>query len=166
MSDDSDDKRKRKKSRKNRDWDEEEDGSEDDEQAIEPSKNALDVQIKTKGFTNKVESDAYRRFKKRSNKNFEVEEISLDQLCKLEHTNQIGGGGKNKKKKIEKKSKTRVDDDSEEEKTKKKRKSGTASKRPFTPELETPRLSHQNTAPTREYSNYPIVDLQNSYSKR
>lgn len=87
MSDDSDDKRKRKKSRKNRDWDEDEDESEDEEEAIEPSKNALDVQIKTKGFANKVESDAYRRFKKRSNKNFEVEEISLDQLCKLEHTN-------------------------------------------------------------------------------
>lgn len=87
MSDDSDDKRKRKKSRKNRDWDEDEDESEDETEAIEPSKNALDVQIKTKGFANKVESDAYRRFKKRSNKNFEVEEISLDQLCKLEHTN-------------------------------------------------------------------------------
>lgn len=78
MSDDSDDKRKRKKSRKNRDWDEEEDGSDSDEGAIEPSKNALDVQIKTKGFASDVESDAYRRFKKRSNKNFEVEEISLD----------------------------------------------------------------------------------------
>ena len=87
MSDDSDDKRKRKKSRKNRDWDEDEDESEHEEEAIEPSKNALDVQIKTKGFANKVEGDAYRRSKKRSNKNFEVEEISLDQLCKLEHTN-------------------------------------------------------------------------------
>ena len=147
MSDEEEEVRKRKKSRKNRDWDEEEDESGDD-QAMEPSRNALDVQIKSKGFQNKVESDVYRKFKKRSNKNFEVQEISLDQLKKLEHTNQIGGKeGKTKKKKIDKKSKKKGDNDSEdeEEQISKKRRSGAISRRPFTPELESPRIISQNT---------------------
>lgn len=92
----------------------------------------MDVRIMSRGFKNKTESKEFLKFKARPNKGFKIEKMTLGELLNLNDTRQITGEEK-RISGVKKRRQANINDGLDSSRPKK------SSRRPFTPEIETPR---------------------------
>ncbi len=126
MSDSDSVSRKKKKRTRKSEWSEE--SEEETKKSYEPSKNAADPIIKSRGFAKQKDSTA---FQDKPRKGQKVEEISYDKLMELEHTDEVTDPYSRVKRKKQKRKSTDTDD--------KITLPTKQSSRPYTPEIISPR---------------------------